>query len=56
MVPRLTMGGIGKERHSASCRVENDCERDGQQQASTTKNNHLALSNTFSPHNRAFLY
>jgi len=22
-----------KERHSASCRVENDCERDWQQQA-----------------------
>jgi hypothetical protein len=46
MVPRLVMGRIGKERHSASCRVENDCERDGQQQASSTKNNHLALSTT----------
>jgi hypothetical protein len=45
MVPRLAMGGIEKERHSASCRVENDCERD-EQQASTTKQYHLALSTT----------
>ena len=30
-------------RHSASCRVENDCERD-QQQAPTITNYHLALS------------
>jgi len=34
-----------KERHSASCRVENDCERDWQQ-PSTTNIHHLALSTT----------
>jgi hypothetical protein len=38
-------GGRGKAGASqrARCRVENDCERD-RQQASSTKNHHLALS------------